>query len=104
MCWHSCGFSPAGRTSGSERERKREREGEGGGAEEPSTTNSLKHTTDIKDGENHSEIERRSGGKTRIRGGMKAEKDVMGGEKVPASVSGMRGKIKCQTQTEITFL
>lgn len=50
----------------------------GGGAEQPSTRKSLKHTTDIKGSENHSEIERRKWRKTWIKGERERENGAVG--------------------------
>lgn len=49
MCWHSCGFNPAGRTNGRERRGSR-----------ATVNNKLIKTlkTDIKDGKNHKETDR----------------------------------------------
>lgn len=59
----------------------------GGEAEEPSTTNSLKHTTDIKD----SEIERMRAEKNTVIKEWRQKSNAAGGEKVPKSVGDLQG-------------
>lgn len=56
VCLQSSGFSPAGSVDEWQTEL---------GAGEVSTTNSLKHTTDIKDDERRKNTEKRSGGARR---------------------------------------